>query len=108
METTQSVRCPNCGNMAQRHYLIGSEASHYACAGDQVTKTECSVCDYLMVMCSVSGNVIEAYAPGRQVISNSGKFPEVVHRETPAFIEVGMNRHHRLVASRKYQLTTVG
>lgn len=108
MQTTQSVRCPNCGNMAQRHYLIGSEVSHYACAGDQVTKTECSVCDYLMVICSVSGNVIEAYAPGRQVMANSGKFTEVVNRESLAPIEVGMNRHPRLVASRTYQLTTVG
>ncbi|WP_366514281.1 hypothetical protein [Moorena sp. SIO3I6] len=108
METTQSVRCPNCGNMAQRHYLIGSQASHYACAGDQVTKTECPVCDYLMVMCSVSGNVIEAYAPGRKVMANSGKFTEVVHKESPAFIEVAMNRNPRLVASSKYQLTPVG
>ncbi|WP_365940302.1 hypothetical protein [Moorena sp. SIO3I8] len=108
METTQSVRCPNCGNMAQRHYLIGSQASHYACAGDQVTKTECPGCDYLMVICSVSGNVIEAYAPGRQVMANSDKFTEVVQGESPALIEVGINRRNRLVASRKYQLTTVG
>ncbi len=54
MQTVQSVRCPNCGSHAERHYL----------ERDQLTRTQCPTCDYLMVMCSETGKVIEAYAPG--------------------------------------------
>ncbi len=50
----QNIPCPNCGSAAQRHYIANSN----------LTKTQCSACDYLMVMCSQSGRVIEAYAPG--------------------------------------------
>jgi ribosomal protein S27AE len=54
MQTVLSIRCPNCGSMAERHYLDGAN----------LTRTQCSHCDYLMIMCSVTGKVIEAYAPG--------------------------------------------
>jgi hypothetical protein len=30
----------------------------------QVIETSCPVCDYLLVSCSRTGNVLEAYAPG--------------------------------------------
>jgi len=53
-QTTQSVHCPNCGILAERHYLLTR----------QLTRTQCPSCDYLMVTCSLTGNVVEAYAPG--------------------------------------------
>jgi len=54
MQITQAIRCPNCGSHAERNYL----------ASDQQTRTECPVCDYLMITCSLTGKVVEAYAPG--------------------------------------------
>ena len=50
----QNIRCPNCGSEAERYYLLNS----------QLTRTQCPTCDYLMVMCSRTGKVVEAYAPG--------------------------------------------
>lgn len=50
----ESIRCPNCGSIAERHHL-----SYLA----QV-KTQCEECDYLLVMCTRSGHVLESYAPG--------------------------------------------
>lgn len=52
MPSKQTVRCPNCGSLAER-----SCNSH-------VTQTQCHTCDYLMVTCSRTGRVVEAYAPG--------------------------------------------
>ncbi len=60
----QTVRCPNCGSEAQRRYFNSNEAIHSSCSGNQVIQTECDQCDYLMVMCFLNGNVVEAYAPG--------------------------------------------
>jgi DNA-directed RNA polymerase subunit RPC12/RpoP len=54
MQTIQSIRCPNCGSPAERHYLLTV----------QKTQTQCPSCDYLMITCSRTGNVVEAYAPG--------------------------------------------
>jgi ribosomal protein S27E len=54
MQSIQAIRCPNCGKPAERYYLF----TH------QLTRTQCSACDYLMVTCSLTGNVLEAYAPG--------------------------------------------
>lgn len=48
------VNCPNCGGHAARHYL--SEQA--------LIRTQCPHCDYLMITCSETGNVVEAYAPG--------------------------------------------
>ncbi len=45
------VHCPNCGSYAEQY-----SESH-------LLRTECLRCDYLII-CSISGNVIEAYAPG--------------------------------------------
>jgi hypothetical protein len=51
----QIVRCPNCGSYAER------------CRIAQQVQTQCSICDYLMTTCSLTGRVIEAYAPGLSV-----------------------------------------
>lgn len=50
------IRCPNCGNYAERFL------SDYLPTGDnrsaeQVLQTECMYCDYFMVMCVNSGRV---------------------------------------------------
>ena len=60
----QTVRCPNCGSEAQRLYFKSNEAIYSSCSGNQIIQTECDQCDYLMVMCSLSGNIVEAHAPG--------------------------------------------
>ncbi|WP_421654492.1 replication restart DNA helicase PriA [Leptothermofonsia sp. ETS-13] len=52
--TVIEVCCPNCGSCAERHHL---ESEH-------LIRTQCPTCDYLMITCSQTGKVIEAYAPG--------------------------------------------
>ena len=54
MQSIQKIRCPNCGSEGERHYITDS----------QITRTQCPSCDYLMVTCSETGRVIEAYSPG--------------------------------------------
>jgi len=54
---TIEIYCPNCGQSAERHFL----------AKEQITRTQCAHCDYLMITCTRSGKVIEAYAPGYTV-----------------------------------------
>ncbi|MDB9515155.1 replication restart DNA helicase PriA [Kamptonema animale CS-326] len=55
MQTKQAIRCPNCGSSAaERHYHSTS----------QLIETKCPSCDYLMITCSRTGKVVEAYAPG--------------------------------------------
>ena len=54
MHSKYAIRCPNCGSHAERHHLLDS----------QLTRTQCPACDYLMVTCARTGNVIEAYSPG--------------------------------------------
>ncbi|MBD2138488.1 replication restart DNA helicase PriA [Anabaena sp. FACHB-1237] len=54
VQTIQKIHCPNCGSAAERHYIHDS----------QITRTQCSSCDYLMITCTQTGKVIEAYAPG--------------------------------------------
>ncbi len=49
-----AIYCPNCGRSAERFYSLA----------EQLTRTQCGHCDYLMVTCERTGNVIEAYAPG--------------------------------------------
>ncbi|MEO0645957.1 MAG: hypothetical protein AAFZ17_07370 [Cyanobacteria bacterium J06650_10] len=51
--TVQRVHCPTCGSSAERYHL--SETA--------TIRTQCAHCDYLMVSCSKTGRVIEAYAP---------------------------------------------
>ncbi|MBE7379835.1 MAG: replication restart DNA helicase PriA [Leptolyngbya sp. SIO1E4] len=53
-DSSHIVNCPNCGGHATRHYL-----------SEQVlVRTQCPHCDYLMITCQKTGNVVEAYAPG--------------------------------------------
>ena len=54
MIVKQIIYCPNCGDRAER----------YNCSESNITRTSCSHCDYLMVQCSRTGKLIEAYAPG--------------------------------------------
>ncbi|AFY75911.1 MAG: hypothetical protein IGR93_17200 [Hydrococcus sp. C42_A2020_068] len=61
MTKTLQVRCPNCGSPAKRFYFLNN----------QITETSCPVCDYLMVNCSVTGKVLESYAPGIAVMDAS-------------------------------------
>jgi uncharacterized Zn finger protein len=53
MNQIETVRCPNCGQPAERHHLERS-----------LVRTQCAYCDYLLITCSESGKVIESYAPG--------------------------------------------
>lgn len=55
----QKVCCPNCGSPAEREYF----------PNNQVTQTSCPTCDYLMVSCVQTGQVLESYAPGITVTS---------------------------------------
>lgn len=54
MQTVQTIRCPNCGSLAERHHLSNNRS----------IRTQCEVCDYFMLTCSESGRVLESYAPG--------------------------------------------
>jgi predicted RNA-binding Zn-ribbon protein involved in translation (DUF1610 family) len=61
MTHSQTIRCPNCGNHAVRQQIIHLN----------VTETACPVCDYLMINCTSTGNVLESYAPGLKGFSQS-------------------------------------
>jgi len=54
MTHSQTIHCPNCGNHAVRQQIVHLN----------VTETACPVCDYLMINCTSTGNVLESYAPG--------------------------------------------
>ena len=58
--TIQQVCCPNCGSPAERQYF----------PNNQVTQTSCPTCDYLMVSCVQTGQVLESYAPGITIRSH--------------------------------------
>lgn len=63
--TSQQVHCPNCGHLAERHHI------KHPIKNQHLVRTQCNACDYLMITCSQSGKVIEAYAPGLFVGSAS-------------------------------------
>lgn len=67
MPTAQIVRCPNCGSQAERRYFTSEAAIYRTCPSNQIIQTECSVCDYLMVMCSHNASIVEVHAPGISV-----------------------------------------
>lgn len=54
LECSYRMPCPNCGKEATRRYFYQSN----------LIETACESCDYLLVSCEETGNVIEAYAPG--------------------------------------------
>ncbi|WP_313959065.1 hypothetical protein [Umezakia ovalisporum] len=64
MQRAQIIRCPNCGGQAQRQFLTDRQLADRHCLVNQIIRTECRFCDYLMVMRCLDGSVIEAYAPG--------------------------------------------
>jgi uncharacterized Zn finger protein len=61
MTHSQTIRCPNCGNHAVRQQIIHLN----------VTETACPICDYLMINCTSTGNVLESYAPGLKGFSQA-------------------------------------
>jgi hypothetical protein len=67
----QTVRCPNCGSKAERRYFVSQESAYSFCPSHHVVQTECPACDYLMIMCSRNGSVVEAYAPGTQSVKRA-------------------------------------
>lgn len=91
MAIIEAVRCPNCGSLAERHHL-----SFLA----QV-KTECNRCDYLMVTCTRSGRVIEAYAPGLSFESVSTKKIPTVHN-LEKISETSMEKPHEVLVKTNY------
>ena len=58
------VRCPNCGKFAERHSFNKLLSDYIDNQKKSAIKTECKHCDYLMIMGSYDGKVVEAYAPG--------------------------------------------
>ena len=48
------ILCPNCGSDATRRQTLHSN----------LIETACDNCDYFLVLCPETGNVIESYAPG--------------------------------------------
>lgn len=89
MSKIQIVRCPNCGSCANRHFVNDEQSTNNRYSTQEIIRTECSTCDYLMVMRSVDGSVIEAYAPGisiglsqRLVVKSSVESAEVTDIST--------------------------
>ncbi|MEM7554645.1 MAG: hypothetical protein AAF378_11175 [Cyanobacteria bacterium P01_A01_bin.84] len=64
MQRTQVIRCPNCGSSATRHFVNDEQSAHTQHFGGEIIRTECPICDYLMIMRSLDGSIVEAYAPG--------------------------------------------
>ncbi len=54
MRIIQKIYCPNCGSKCERHNIFER----------QISRTQCVNCDYLMINCTRTWRVIEAYAPG--------------------------------------------
>lgn len=48
------ILCPNCGSNATRKHVLQSG----------LVETACRTCDYFLVSCKETGNIVEAYAPG--------------------------------------------
>ena len=88
MQIIQQIRCPNCGSEAERHQLLSSH----------LIRTQCPTCDYLMVMCSRTGRVVEAYAPG---INPASMFslPGVVRKQHPLLSHESSERSQQSVAA---------
>jgi hypothetical protein len=53
METIQIVRCPCCGEAAQRQFFPAKQLLQMACPN----------CGCMHVICTTTGKVFEAYAP---------------------------------------------
>ena len=57
----QVVRCPTCGNKAERKYCSSNSRPYYSCCDHPLIRTECPTCDYLMVVSALDGRVLETY-----------------------------------------------
>ena len=77
MNRTFGVPCPNCGDAATRTHFTSQEAKYSNCPQNQVIQVECPHCDYLMVMCTFSGNVIEAHASSTSFLTNNRNLPQL-------------------------------
>lgn len=73
MNRTFEVPCSNCGGAATRSYFTSHEAKYENCPKNHVIQVECADCDYLMIMCSVSGSVVEAYASSTSTLNREEK-----------------------------------
>ncbi|MEO0434698.1 MAG: pyruvate formate lyase-activating protein [Cyanobacteria bacterium J06656_5] len=66
--SSQQVRCPHCGAIANRYFLDISQFSDQVAqrcgANACVTRTVCDQCDYLMMLCPKGDAVLEAYMAG--------------------------------------------
>ncbi len=74
MKTTQIVRCPNCGSLAQRHHINSEQIVYRQCSTNTIIQTECPICDYLMVTCEPQGSVLESYTLGISVAACNSAF----------------------------------
>lgn len=96
MKTFEMVRCPNCGSYAERHHL----------PSEQLIRTQCSTCDYLMITCAATGKVIEAYAPGiyPSFVKFLGSEPKVLDTKKlqtlPSAVKFGSEQSIRSVTSK--------
>ena len=61
MERTYTVRCSDCGSLALRTHLINYP-------NNPRTKTECPSCDYLLIICSDSGKVIDSHSSTASIV----------------------------------------
>lgn len=73
MDCTYRVPCSNCGRTATRSYFISREPRYARCPKERVIHTECPHCDYLMVMCSLNGRVIEAHDSSTSAINQDNQ-----------------------------------
>ena len=61
MTISQSIRCPNCGAIAQRRYQTDIHATSPT---EFVIRTECRSCDHLMTVGGISGRVLRSDGSG--------------------------------------------
>jgi hypothetical protein len=71
MITTQTIYCPNCGDRAEK----------FRCSETKILRTSCHHCDYLLVQCSETGKVIEAYAPGINFTMLQNEMPAIARKQ---------------------------
>ncbi|MGD1919023.1 MAG: hypothetical protein ACFCAD_09085 [Pleurocapsa sp.] len=69
MNQTYTVRCSDCGSLALRTHLTSKIKLANSCPENQIIKTECPSCDYLLITCSVNGKVIDAHSSTTSVIA---------------------------------------
>ena len=66
--SSQQVRCPHCGAIADRYFLdisqMSAQLAHRCAADDFVTRTVSDQCDYLMMLCTKSNELLEVYMAG--------------------------------------------